>query len=220
LPHQSGGICCRTGCRSIVCSLPRCYNSTTFIQPYFVELTSQHLTVAGLLNVSFHFPSVPEDTYILAVESYILQSYELQSFSDPSRRAIPQVQKRGLFRFDEQRHRRDIPVTFTATTRPPIPRHIRHPSAAGASAESIGFLSRGGSMQMSHLVRVPDDDYVRPSTQLGTKSVIRISHQIVVAITFRHCHDDGPAKVFRVTRPITFSSVGRILRNKFCSRPY
>lgn len=68
---------------------------------------------------------------------------------------------------------------------------------------------------MSHLAQLPGDDLIRPSTLAGTKTPLRVHHEIVLEARFLHMNHAEPeegsnnnkVRVLRVERPVVISSV-------------
>jgi hypothetical protein len=170
-----------------------------------LELSAQHLTVGGVLRFSSSFPSVPAALDIISVELSISQSYELQSFADPSRKVSVSPHKMVLFILDENSPKRGIPAVEGLDD-------TQNNDLAKYSNGWFASMGKEETFQVTQVTRVPDDDHLRPTTQMGTKTVIRISHEITLEIRFKATGQGTPPKVFKLTRPVTLSSVWFILR--------
>lgn len=64
----------------------------------------------------------------------------------------------------------------------------------------------GASSHVSHISRLPSDEFIRPSTLQGTNTPIEVSHDLVLEMKFE-APGKGNCEVLRVSRPLTISSV-------------
>ncbi|KAF8311385.1 hypothetical protein DL93DRAFT_2083376 [Clavulina sp. PMI_390] len=94
---------------------------------------------------------------------------------------------------------------------------LHHPSTTPVFNRSKGkepllpmtTIEPGGSYQVTHLARLPNDDIIRPSTLEGTKTPIETKHELILEIHFNSVGEDGqPGKlmVLRTEHAITLSS--------------
>ena len=74
--------------------------------------------------------------------------------------------------------------------------------------DPLHVVQAGQSYEISHMARLPNDDFIRPSTLDGTKTPLRVLHELIVEVRFLPLtRPGGSVKVLKVTRPITISSV-------------
>jgi hypothetical protein len=159
------------------------------------------------LHFSLQFPSTPNALDIIAIEASILQNFSLTSLQDPKKKASPPPHKRRIFRFDENSNKHDIPSVSIPPVISSLALKKNLISPPGTPKGVVAAIAQGEGYQVSHLVRLPDDDHLRATTQPGSNTIIRVSHEAVVEVKFRNTEEMGPAKIFKITRPITFSSV-------------
>ncbi|KZV98613.1 hypothetical protein EXIGLDRAFT_763295 [Exidia glandulosa HHB12029] len=69
----------------------------------------------------------------------------------------------------------------------------------------LGYILAGGSLELSHVARMPDDDLLRPTTQPCTDAPIRITHTVVLEVRFSTSFG-GTERALRAERPVTISS--------------
>lgn len=156
------------------------------IGPLALRLSSSQLTVASLAFLSFQLLAPPElDVYSIA--AWIDQSFEVHYTGDLAK---PRRQRNLLFFHDESL---------------PMPEPTVGPDGQLVTATQLG---KGASLPLSHerrklrprplttvqagvpftysrIVRVPDDDHVRPTTLDGTQSRIRAKHRLVFELKYR-----------------------------------
>ncbi|KAF8311381.1 hypothetical protein DL93DRAFT_2098870 [Clavulina sp. PMI_390] len=73
----------------------------------------------------------------------------------------------------------------------------------------MATVQPGGSYQVTHLARLPNDDIIRPSTLDGTKTPIETKHELLLEILFSSGEAESQSSrplVLRTTHPITLSS--------------
>jgi hypothetical protein len=133
------------------------------------------------------------------------------SCKDPSRRASAPPKKMVVYQLDSHRNEHNARATHSAGDEISAGGRDKHdeetPRPSGTN-EVVRSLEQGESFQVAQLICIPNDDYVRPTTQAGTNTPLRVNHQIVVEMKFRLQGEGNlPVKTFRVPKPITFSSV-------------
>lgn len=132
--------------------------------------------MAGLLLLRFNLISAPTDLIIYSLKVKILQHFNLQSFSDPSAIYTAPVDPRTVLIID--------------AAHPPNFGIVEGPSNAGRSGSQtpqsgpFKILSKGSGFKLHHLVRLPNDNAMRPSTQRGTETGIHVRHDIVLEVTY------------------------------------
>ncbi|KZV94419.1 hypothetical protein EXIGLDRAFT_835018 [Exidia glandulosa HHB12029] len=171
------------------------------VGPYLFSLASQHLTVGGVMHFSLTLASVPNTLRVQAIGAHIMQSYTLQSHATPGRSGVPPAHKRMVFYLDHRTPLWQEGDSLDAKKRPPTVL-TGGQTVPGAMAQ----LEAGETLAVSHVARLPDDDLLRASTHTGTRAPIRISHRIVLELTFST--SDGAAKILRAERPLTILSCG------------
>jgi hypothetical protein len=153
--------------------------------------------VGGLLEFSLQIPSAPKALLIDSMTLHLIQSCELREPDNTNRSQFLPSQKCQIFRFHRGNAKAQVSVSGGA------------PKAYSPYRPPFAAVARGESFSISHTARMPDHHLARSTTLRATKSVISISHSIELEITFRNAEQDWPPKVFKVTRPITISSVSR-----------
>ena len=115
-----------------------------------------------------------------------------------------------------------IPTLSPAETEANSPSTLGPPTACGSTDPSFSIapsqsraepltsalvsLPAGMSYHISHLGRLPSDDFIRPSTLQGTNTPIEVSHDLVLEMKFE-VPGKGDCEILRVSRPLTISSV-------------
>jgi hypothetical protein len=163
-------------------------------QPYAVSLLSQHLTIGGLLDFTISFPSVCAPFNIESFEVYLAQSYEVRTPKDPERLLEVPWHKYSMLQIILKNSTLNEDSAMDPYPDQPLPSSV----------------SEGESFSMTRTARIPDHHHTRASTLSATTSVLSISHNIVVEMTFRHPSMDRPAKVFKAKSPVTISSVSSL----------
>ncbi|KAF8326860.1 uncharacterized protein EI90DRAFT_3069291 [Cantharellus anzutake] len=95
-----------------------------------------------------------------------------------------------------------------------VPSHcVRHdqrrstiPPVAVTKLSPLHALPSATSYHISHLARLPSDEFIRPSTLKGTNTPIEISHDIVLELKFEHPESENDVKVLKVSKSLTISS--------------
>ncbi|KAF8311379.1 hypothetical protein DL93DRAFT_2083370 [Clavulina sp. PMI_390] len=171
--------------------------------PYSIAIVARNLTVGGLLHFDARLAALPSRTQIVSVSTIIVAHYTINSnqrLSQP-----PQFATKATKLFVLDANNPPIPQTQVPTKIPPASttRRDRKPE------EPLTTVEPGESYQVMHLVRLPNDDTIRPSTPQGTKTPIDTRHELVLEIVFKNINEDheaGKAAVLRTVHPITLSS--------------
>lgn len=187
------------------------------VGPYLMTLSSEHVTVGGVVHFMLNLASVPADTYVHSVSAVIRQSYFLRSHLKPNLTGTPPPHKRPVFVLD---HRTPVrrpqvksrPSSPNTPVQAPSPERTGRPStvvrAKGTpppGKDVLAFIKAGESLEISHVARMPDDDLLRPTTQKTTVAPITIAHQVVLEVRFSVAGNDA-IRVLRAERPLVISS--------------
>lgn len=155
------------------------------VGPIALHISSPHLTVASLcfMNIALDSPPALE---ILSVGAYIIQTFSVH-YEDPSIGTITQPrQKKILFYVDQTSSLAkstddlldtdhlgrgvSLPGTFESRSRRPKP---------------LVTLEPGMPWSYSRIVRMLDDDTLRPTTLENTETPIRVKHKLVTEVRYR-----------------------------------
>lgn len=134
--------------------------------------------------------SPPQRLCIHSIKVKILQTFQLTSFVDPSFSVEAPV---------------DVRTVCVLESRHPPNSGVLPPAELGAIGQRSGslppghhplaVLAAGQEYNVRHLTRLPNDTLLRPTTQPGSTSGIRVkSHQLQVELMFRVLDeaDDDP----------------------------
>ncbi|KAL8277053.1 hypothetical protein RQP46_010587 [Phenoliferia psychrophenolica] len=154
------------------------------IGPIAMHVSSSHLTVSSLvfLNITFLAPPALK---IMSVAAFIQQSFEL-TYLDPAIGTFsPPRQRKTLFYADQTT---PIVEEGSLLARENLGRGATQPLAFESrrmSPKPLVEIAAGEEWSYSRIVRVPDDDQVRPSTLEGTSTRIRVKHKLVTEVRYR-----------------------------------
>ncbi|ORY91477.1 hypothetical protein BCR35DRAFT_298642 [Leucosporidium creatinivorum] len=155
------------------------------VGPIALQLSSPHLTVASLcfLNITFESPPNME---ILSVGAYVIQSFAIH-YDDPSVGVVyPPRQKKILFYADQT-------TPLAASTDELLDReNVGRGASIPASFESrhrrpkaLVRLENGVPWSYSRIIRLLDDDHLRPTTLEHTETPLRVKHSLVTEVRYR-----------------------------------
>ncbi|EPQ29582.1 uncharacterized protein PFL1_02801 [Pseudozyma flocculosa PF-1] len=182
------------------------------IGPYVLDARSNIFTVGGYLRLGFELLSPPAKLRTVACRAYVVQRCTLRSRRSKSGHTEEVTPER---------------VRFLDLSRDDIRQSVlklrRERAQEGASDDlTPGDLS--GPLRFDSLVRLPDDDLIRPSTATGNNAAIRFEHSIELELDYvdgEACDGDkakaaaaGPLlsvdgqklKRFRIAWPATIGS--------------
>ncbi|KAH7098075.1 hypothetical protein BKA62DRAFT_773683 [Auriculariales sp. MPI-PUGE-AT-0066] len=192
--------------------------------PYLETLSSEHVTVGGVVHYRLHLQSVPAAVRISSITAFIIQSYLVHSVARPEHTATPEPHKRKVFRIDAQTSMlrtdkfsdspadlcptefRPCPGAFISDSR--TPKTVVITPEPGGHEDQLAVVPAGGRLIVSHLAKLPNDDLLRPTTQEGTtQAPIKVTHVLVVDIEYTTAISDFANKrIMRVNRPMNLSS--------------
>lgn len=151
--------------------------------PYTMTLRSNHLMVGGLLWFRFKLVSPPTDIVIHSIKVRINQHFKLISHGDPNKTAQPPVDKRTIILLDSNNPANEGKTSLCSAQ---ADKSEQHKSGARTPvAGPLCVVAENQEFSLSHLGRIPNDNVVRPTTQEGTDSGIRVSHEIAVEVMYR-----------------------------------
>lgn len=158
------------------------------VGPLAFTVSSAHLTVASLLFLNISFLAPPALT-IMSVTGYIAQQFTV-TYDDPSiGTAAPTSQKKLLFYVDQ--------TTREKETTEEGPNLIERGNVGKGASLPAAYESRRlnpkpfaellGEKEWSYsrIVRIPDDDHVRPTTLEHTETRIRVKHRLIAEVKYR-----------------------------------
>ncbi|KAF8311386.1 hypothetical protein DL93DRAFT_2169088 [Clavulina sp. PMI_390] len=106
-----------------------------------------------------------------------------------------------------------IPIEYTLISPLHHPSTTPPPSAINPKGKEsvipMTTVDPGGSYQVTHIARLPNDDIIRPSTLPGTKTPIETKHELILEIRFNSVDENGQRgklMVLRSEHAITLSS--------------
>lgn len=169
-----------------------------------VSLTSANLTVGGTANLSLYHPTPPPGLSVHVARVFLEQTVELYSELRKGWMKLPveklRLWERGYMPYKEKAKQLDPSSSVQdslwiraddgvstgkpgrAVTNSHHP-HQHHPAS--------GTLTPGGTLtptqdgyKLKSVVRLPDDNAIRPSTVRGSRAEVRISHELGVEIFF------------------------------------
>ncbi|KAK4700513.1 hypothetical protein P7C70_g5733, partial [Phenoliferia sp. Uapishka_3] len=161
--------------------------------PIGVGISSPHFTVASLLSLRLSLLGPPTSLTIHSISCYITQTFALHY--DDGRVFNPDARK--------------YPLKAIAPNTVPAPSGVLAFGSSDAEHEKdkdpLRKLKKGEEYNYQRLMRVPDDDFVRPTTLTGTETKIRASHTLSVEIRYRKSPCDE-LKATTIRKPVTIGS--------------
>lgn len=176
------------------------------VSPFGIEIQAQHIMVSGLLLLRFNFLPLAERPIVIASVALTLRQYfTLHSPSDPSHIAHPDPDVFHLAVLDG--------------AHPPNGGNLQtefkpHKIEPGSSSLNPLWKSGSGADQLSikHLVRLPKDTILRPSTLPGAKAFISLRHVVEVEVLYHtptKMGELGEVQRVAVQKPLEIFSVSR-----------
>lgn len=152
-----------------------------------LRLSSSQLTVASLAFLSFQLLAPPAELEVYSIAAWIDQRFEVHYTADLAR---PPRQRNLLFFHDESLAMPEptlnpdghlvTPTQVGKGTSPPMAHERRK-----LRPRPLTTVKPGTPFTYSRIVRVPDDDHVRPTTLDGTATRIRAHHRLVFELKYR-----------------------------------
>ncbi|GAA6011947.1 hypothetical protein JCM10207_003437 [Rhodosporidiobolus poonsookiae] len=147
------------------------------VGPYSMSMQSQHIMVGGLLlfRLSLLFP--PVNLIVYSVKVKIMQQFTLRSPVDRKHTSSPPPSPVTVFILDSAHPPNDAKVQDDGRG-----------ARSGSQTPRIGplkTLHKDEMWNIVHLARLPNDNYIRPSTPEGTDSPITVHHTIQMEMTYR-----------------------------------
>lgn len=176
------------------------------VGPYRLTLTSGHLTVGGVVHFTMNLASVPSELRLRSVNALFIQSFDLASHKNRAKHT-PSQQQRQLFQIDSRTlQRQNAAIEPTSPVLSARRNTVVHsPSSVPSGEDLLGLVHAGDGFELSHVARMPIDDLLRPTTQPGSKTPIRVSHKVVIQVFFSTSHG-GQELALRAERPVTITS--------------
>ncbi|ORY81228.1 hypothetical protein BCR35DRAFT_304079 [Leucosporidium creatinivorum] len=141
--------------------------------PYSMSLRSQHIMVGGLMLCRFHIFSAPCALIIHSVKVKVTQHFTLVSPSDPTRTSTMPPDTRTVISLGSQQ----------------LPNYGKIDQRDRYHSGPLHRLEKGEEYKLHHLGRMPDHDFLRPSTSEWSESAIRVRHDISLEITYQVLED-------------------------------
>ncbi|KAM0790707.1 hypothetical protein ACM66B_004564 [Microbotryomycetes sp. NB124-2] len=188
-----------------------------------VVLQSQHVMVGGLMQLKVNIKAPHSTDNLVAIQSIRVKVTTHAFLKTPALSSTP---------YSEVPAALHQTVCLLNAQHPPNMGHLDdpvRPSRSGTSTPRHGplaVMSTGERYSISHVMRMLNDDNLRPSTQPGTNTCIDLSHDISVEIVHERIERDGngttteggqaasrkgkskgsEATVMRITKPLTLWS--------------
>ncbi|KAK4056637.1 hypothetical protein OIO90_002485 [Microbotryomycetes sp. JL221] len=150
-----------------------------------LRVSTPHLTVASLAFLSITLDS-PPPAHVLSVSAYIVQSFKIDYPDKRINQLKPPKQRRLLFYADQTMK---VPTTAEELLEW---QHLGPGASLPNSFESrhrkpkpLAILEKGQTWSFSRIVRILDDDRLRPSTLKHVETPLQVSHQLVVELVYR-----------------------------------
>lgn len=161
-----------------------------------MTLSSEQVTVGGAVHFVLQLAALPVDTSIYSISAHVRQSYSLTSPARPNITCAPTAHERQIFVLDGR----------TALNDPEKPMTVVRPTSKPHKDRAVlASVEHGGSFELSHVARMPDDDLLRATTQQGSKAPICLSHQVIFELRFSTQGSDA-IRALRAKRRIVISS--------------
>ncbi|GAA5824184.1 hypothetical protein JCM11251_001557 [Rhodosporidiobolus azoricus] len=144
---------------------------------YTLALQSQHIMVGGLLLLRLSLPFPSSDVLIFSITVKILQQFTLRSPLEDHYTSTPSPSPQTVMILD--------------SAHPPNNARMQdegrgeQPSARPCLDRPLKALKKDEMWNIIHLARLPNDNYIRPSTPDGTDTPIAIHHTLLCEITYR-----------------------------------
>lgn len=178
--------------------------------PLSVSLTSASLTVGGTANLSIYHPDPPPNLNIHVARVFLEQTFELYSEARKGWLKLPteklRLWEKGYMPYKSKQHADNIGPEDTiwhGDMEGDGPGHPGRGAGHGPANISPFGLPLNGSAsapvtplepstpyhmdngyKIKSVVRLPDDNVIRPSTVRGSRAEIRVSHEMGVEVFF------------------------------------
>lgn len=125
----------------------------------------------------FHIFSAPCDLIIHSIKVKVIQHFNLISPSDPTRTSTMPTDTRTV-----------ISLSGNA-----LPNYGKIDQKERYNSGPLRRLAKGEEYKVHHLGRMPDHDFLRPSTSEWSESAIRVRHEISLEVTYQ-VFEDAPSR--------------------------
>jgi hypothetical protein len=178
--------------------------------PFSFKLQSQYAMVGGLVLLKMHFLAPNVELVVHAVRVKVLQTAELRSPSTGHACTTkPFVQP--VFILDALHPPNNAclnPAPTPTSLSPPLAAAAVPATASPASSAPLFTLVPGTEHRLRHLGRLPNDNEVRPTTQEGTDTPIRMKHELQVEVVWTR--GDGERKKTVLKQSLNIFSVASL----------
>ncbi|CEH16332.1 hypothetical protein CBOM_06187 [Ceraceosorus bombacis] len=157
-----------------------------------ISLTSASLTVGGTANLSVYHPDPPPGLSVHVIRVFLEQNVEVFSEVRKGWVKIPtekfRLWERGYMPYKAKQI--DASVTpedaFWISDSEGGPGHIGKSGSPTVPANQASFLQdhAGSGYRVKSVIRLPDDNTIRPSTVKGSRAEIRVSHDLGCEVYF------------------------------------
>ncbi|BGP01253.1 Proteophosphoglycan ppg4 [Rhodotorula toruloides ATCC 204091] len=179
----------------------RMVGETDEFGPYAFKFQSQYAMVGGLVLLKMHFLAPNTELVVHAVRVKVLQTSELQSpATGHSCTTKPFVQP--VFTLDAL-HPPNNASLAPAPSSAPLSPSLASPST---SSPPLFTLTPGTEYRLRHLGRLPNDNGVRPTTQEGTDTPIRMRHDMQIEVVWSRGGEEGERKKTILTQRLNIFS--------------
>lgn len=170
------------------------------MQPYSLDIASDALIVAALVNFRFRFHDPPFKVRIHGIVLSVEQTVHLQVGNGAYKQAGQPVE---LLAFAWDGGRTTAERTDDGTL---VGRHDPLRPFEARSAHTC-TLKPGEPREFANLGQLPTDNWLRPSTFAGTKTPIKMSHVLVVSVYYRDPFSKKDLRQMKIQRPVEIASV-------------
>lgn len=198
--------------------------------PLRVSLFTRYFLISGWLRLRVRLLDVAQRVRIEGVKVVLVQNVKLKSLKEPNK-GEEMTPPLNVILYDSKVDRPSITTSTSGSgTHTPT---VHTPSAGPSRTNSTGpspssnvitSLGREGvtlpanaEFSLIKKMRVADDDMVRPSTNEHSETGIRLSHQMLVVITFtaldEHGEREGETKEMKIKWDAKLSSCDCMLEN-------
>lgn len=137
------------------------------------RLPQQHIMVGGLLLCRFRIFAAPSALIIHSIKVKVTQHFTLISPADSTRTVAMAPDTRTVICLSSQL----------------LPNNGQIDQRERNNSGPLRRLEKGEEYRVAHLGRMPDHDFLRPSTSQWSESAIRVRHDISFEVTYQVLED-------------------------------
>ncbi|KAM0748149.1 hypothetical protein T439DRAFT_382626 [Meredithblackwellia eburnea MCA 4105] len=157
---------------------------------FSIALQSQHIMVGGLILLRLLLSSNPRPLKILSIKLRIRQTFSLRqplqtSNSAPSPAPVTDYREIGTI---SHLHPPNFGNVRNNSRPPPPP---PEDDDSNGLFIPLAKLEPGEAFNVHHLMRLPNDNLLRPSTQPGTDTAIGVEHKLLLEVFYKSFGESG-----------------------------